>query len=326
MLIRRVALISSQSRLDSVRCGRSSVLHDAGYTRRRGSGSLHGHVISIDGTLGPLDRSINVMASIITDKVGQIVHSSRTSVLDRLSLPARFEEFDGREALDLFGNVVERGVNLGDRDLVSVALVHLRELLVFGRESFAVAAPGGVELDEHVFLVIDDDVLVALRDHDCHGGFLFLRDRLALDAGFDFACDEVRNKFANVLLAEGFSVTLCAVRVFGVLLHVLDGERRPLADLEIEVAAVLTEVLRIDRGEVDGAFVLLSHGFEGCGERSALFFGLGKDVREWSVGLVESSATSLKCTCTISRSDLPPCIQHMSQAQPLQSEAWKPFE
>lgn len=44
----------------------------------------------------------------------------------------------------------------------------LGELVVFGRECLAVAAPGRVELDEHVFRRVVHDLVERLRHHYLH--------------------------------------------------------------------------------------------------------------------------------------------------------------
>jgi len=93
----------------------------------------------------------------------------------------------------------------------------------------AVTAPGSIELDQNVLLVVEHNVLVVLRDDHRHRSFLLLWDRLGLDAGFDLAINIVLHKLAHVLLgdlrpAEGELLIIDCV---------LDSEGRPLADLEV---------------------------------------------------------------------------------------------
>ena len=148
------------------------------------------------------------------------------------------------------------------------------------------SAPWGVEFEEDVLLVVDDDVLVVLRHNNGHGTFLLLGDGLRFDAWLDFASHEVIDELANLLLAEVLDVSLFGERELLILLGVLDGERGPLADLEVEVASVLAEGLGVDGCEVDGALVLFSDGLEGFGERLALFGSLSEDVCERDAGLL----------------------------------------
>ena len=132
------------------------------------------------------------------------------------------------------------------------------------------AAPGRVELEEDVLFVVDDEVLVALRDYDGDGALLLFGDGLALDAGLDGAGDDVVDEFANLLLGEIGGRTLGGERELLVLRRVLDGEGGPCADLEVQVAGVLAESLGVDGGEVELSLMLLGDRLQGLGERFAL--------------------------------------------------------
>jgi hypothetical protein len=70
-----------------------------------------------------------------------------------------------------------------------------------------------------------------------------------------------------------------------VLGDVLDGERGPGANLEVQVAGVLAESGSVDGSEVDLSAVLLGDRLEVGGERLTLLGGLGEDVGEGKAGL-----------------------------------------
>jgi hypothetical protein len=255
----------------------------------RGSGSLLGHTVGLNtlgvGLLGDGD----LVAAVVANELSKGLDGAGAAVLNGLVLGAGLEELDGGEARDVIGNVVGGGVNLGDGDLVGEGRVLLGELVVLGGEGLAVSAPGGVELEENVLVVVNNEVLVALGDD--HGGtrLLLLGNRLALDAGLDLATNKLLNESADSLLADVLSGTLLGEGVLLVLGDVLDGERGPGANLEVEVAGVLAESGSVDGSEVDLSAVLLSDGLQVGGERLALLGGLGEDVGEGKAGLVDES-------------------------------------
>jgi hypothetical protein len=186
--------------------------------------------------------------------------------------------------LDLIGDVVGGSVNLGDGDelLELGGRVKLTELLVLGSKSLAVTAPGSVELDEDVLVVVDDDVLVVLGDNGGDGAVLGLGDGLRLDAGVDLAGEEVVDESANVLLGD---LLVLVVRELLVLGGALDSERGPLAGLEVEVTSVLAERLGVNGSEVDGALVLECEGLQLLGEVVTLLLSLSEDVRQRNAGI-----------------------------------------
>lgn len=137
------------------------------------------------------------------------------------------------------------------------------------------SAPGSVKLDEHVLVVVDDVLLIGVGDNDVDGAALVLGGGLRLDAGLDLASDVVLDVLANSL---GRKLLVLVQGVLLVLDGVLDGKGGPLADLEVEVRAVLTKGLCVNGGEVDLALVLLGDGLELLGELLALLGSLGEDV------------------------------------------------
>ncbi len=119
-------------------------------------------------------------------------NSRRTIVGDGVGLVVGGVEEKGGEALDIDGGVVLSAVDLGNHD-VGLGLELLAELLVHRGEGLAVAAPGGVELNEDILGGVVDDLLPGLADNDEHGavvgGGLFLRadggGELTLGEGLD---------------------------------------------------------------------------------------------------------------------------------------------
>lgn len=202
--------------------------------------------------------------------------------------------------MDLVRNIVSGSVDFGDDNLIGVVLVQGSELIVFGGESFAVAAPRGVEFEENILVVVKDDFIVVLCYHNCDRAFLLLWDGLALDAGIDLAADVVSDEGADALGCDGSDVTGLSEGELQVLARVLDGEGWPLANLKIEVAGVLAEGFGVNGSEVDLALVLLSDGFEGLRERFAVLFALGENVSEWDAGLKSlSERVHMNCNSTL---------------------------
>ena len=150
--------------------------------------------------------------------------------------------------------------------------------MVLGRAErdsrFAVAAPRGVEFDQDILLVVEDDVVVVERHDHGDGAFLLLRDRLRFYAGRKFPRDEVLDKGADIFLRQLGSFK----GVFLVLVDLLDGEGWPFVGWEVEVAGVGAKGFGVDGSEVDFSLVCFSDGFEGGRELRAFFGGFGENV------------------------------------------------
>lgn len=252
----------------------------------RGSGGLLGHAVSLDALSAGILSSGDLVAAVVANELSEGLDRSSATVLDGLVLGAGLEELDGREASNVIGNVVGGGVNLGNGDLVGESGVLLSKLVVLGGQGLAVSAPGGVELEKDILVVVDDEVLVALCDNDSGTGLLLLGDGVALDAGLDLAANELLNERTDSLGADVLDGTLLGVGELLVLGDVLDGECGPGANLEVKVAGVLAESGSVDGSEVDLSAVLLSDGLQVSGERLALLRGLGEDVGEGEAGLL----------------------------------------
>lgn len=153
----------------------------------------------------------------------------------------------------------------------------------------AVAAPWGVELDQDVLVLVHDDVVVVVRHNHMYGPVLLLWNRLGLDAWLDLAVDKVLDELANLLHGE---LLLLVERELLVLDRLLDGEGRPLVNLEVQVAGMGAKRLRVDDCEVDGTLVFLCDIFQRLGELRALLRSLGEYVRKRDAGLFQRKLIS----------------------------------
>jgi hypothetical protein len=238
--------------------------------------------LDIFGSLRLVGVRINAILAILLDKCGEILNSTATRVEDWSVLLSGNEELDGREALDVIWNIVGGGIDLGNDNLVAEWLEELTELVVLGRESLAVSAPWGIELNQDILLLIENNVLVVVGNDNGDWAILRLWNRLALDAGLDAAGDELVNESSDGLGSDFLGLVK---GILFVLDGVLDGKGRPLANLEIEVTGVLAKGLGIDCSKVDLGAVLLGNGLQLLGEGSAFFFGFSEDVGERNTGL-----------------------------------------
>lgn len=157
------------------------------------------------------------------------------------------------------------------------------------------SAPWGVELDQDILLVVHDNLLVVLGDDDSDWAIVGLWDRLALDGRLDLARDKVGHELLNVL---GVDLLILREGELLVLVDLLDRESGPLANLEVEVACVLTEGLGVDSGEGDLALVLLSDRLELLSKVVTLGSLLGEDVSEGNASLIVVSSIVSMFICS----------------------------
>lgn len=148
---------------------------------------------------------------------------------------------------------------------------------------FAVAAPWGIEFQQDVLVLVNDNVFIVVCHHDLNGTFLLFRDGLGFDAGLDLAVNEVLDESTNVLLGQFLALV---EGEFLVLDGFLDGEGGPFVDFEVEVAGVGAEGFGVDGGEADLALVLLGDRLQFGGQLVALFRGFGEDVGKGDASLV----------------------------------------
>lgn len=94
---------------------------------------------------------------------------------------------------------------------------------------------------------------------DLDRALVFLRDRLALDAGLDFPINKVLNESTNLFLSKLLRLIKGKLLILDSL---LDGKGWPLVDFEVKVSCVGAEGFRVNDSKVDLAFMLLCDGFE----------------------------------------------------------------
>lgn len=226
---------------------------------------------------------VHSVCTALLDELSQVLNSASTRESDGRVLLAGSVQLDSRESLDLIGDIVERSVDLGNSNFIRESLVQLSQLVVLRGKRLAVSAPWSVELNEHILLVIEHNLIVVLSHDNRDGSILLLGDSLRLDARVDLASDKVVDELADVLVGDLLGLVVGELLVLDCL---LDGEGGPLSRLEVEVATMLAEGLGVDDGEVDLALVLLGDGLEVLGDGVALLGGLSEDVGEGKTGLV----------------------------------------
>jgi len=97
-------------------------------------------------------------------------------------------------------NLVEGGIELSKDDVRSLDV--LTELFPLRSESLAVAAPGGVELDENILGFVMDNLFVVLSYEDLDGSIVLFGDGLRLSVGDEFAILEVLVELGDSLGSE----------------------------------------------------------------------------------------------------------------------------
>lgn len=146
------------------------------------------------------------------------------------------------------------------------------------------SAPWGIELNQHILGVVQDNVLVSMGHHNNDRASLFFGNRLRLDAGLHLASNKFLDKGPDRLLCQRVSLK----GVLLVLDRLLNGKGGPLVGEQVKIASMSTKSLCVDGCKVDGALEFLSNGPEGLGERLALFLGLSEDVSERNTRLANS--------------------------------------
>lgn len=141
----------------------------------------------------------------------------------------------------------------------------------------AMSAPGSVKLDQHILLIVNDDLLVVAANNYGNRALLSLGNGLGLEARFNLAVKNVLDKLADII---GINLLALVVRVLGVLGSVLDSESRELLGLQVEVASVSAEELSIEGNNVDSSTVGLSDGTEISSELLTLLRSLGEDISQ----------------------------------------------
>lgn len=140
---------------------------------------------------------------------------------------------------------------------------------------FAVTAPRGIELNQNIVLVFQNNFLVVVGHYDLNRALLLLWDWLRLDAGVNLAVNEFLDKCADFIVCD---FLVLVEGEFLVLDSLLDSESWPFAIFEVEVASMCAERLGVNGGEADDTFVLLCQRLEFSGQFSALLWGFRKYI------------------------------------------------
>ena len=144
-----------------------------------------------------------------------------------------------------------------------------------GNLRFAVSAPGCIEFEKNVVLIVDHNIFVAMGHNDLNSIFLFFRNWLRLDAWLDFAVNKILHECTNVVHGKLLALVIWELLVLD---GFLDGKGGPFVNLKVEIAGVSTKGFCVDGCEADCAFVFLSERLESLGELSALLWSFGENV------------------------------------------------
>ena len=216
---------------------------------------------------------------VLLDELDKGIDGALGVVLYGVGLVVSGEEVERGEALDLDGGVVLGGINLGDDD-TGVSSEESTDLIPLGGELLAVAAPGGVEHDEDVLVVVDDNVIVGLADDDLDVAVVLRGGLLRADVGdkltLGVLLDELGDVGRGQLLVGGEDVVLAH-------LAVLDGEAGG-GGREAKGLGVLAPAVAVELGEDDLGLVVLGNGREGGGDLALLVVGVvDEEPREGEV-------------------------------------------
>ena len=140
---------------------------------------------------------------------------------------------------------------------------------------FAVTAPGGVEFEENIVVVVQNNFLVIVGYHDLNRTLLLLWNWLRLDAGVNFALNKFLDEGADLVVCDFLGLVKGE---FLVLNSLLDSKCGPFAVFEVEITSVCAECLGINGGEAEDPFVLLCQWLKFNCQFSPLFWGLREYV------------------------------------------------
>ena len=144
------------------------------------------------------------------------------------------------------------------------------------------AAPWCIEFYEDIFVLIENDVLVVMRDDDLDWALLLFGDGLRLDTWLHLPVDKVLYELADFVMGERLALVEGELLVLNSL---LDRKGGPFAGLQVQIISVSSEGLGVNSGEADSSLVLFRKGLKGLGEFFALLKGFGEDVGQWNAGL-----------------------------------------
>lgn len=121
--------------------------------------------------------------------------------------------------------------------------------------------PRGIELQQNVLAVVQDNLIIVMRHNHFDGAILLLWDRLRLDARLDLTVHEVLHKRPDGLLGDLLALV---EGEFLVLDGLLNRKGRPCL-LEVQVTSMSTKRFRINGGEADDTLVFLGKRLQGLG-------------------------------------------------------------
>ena len=138
--------------------------------------------------------------------------------------------------------------------------------------------PGGIQFQEDILLVIVDNFFEVLPNEDDNRLILSGRNRLALELGLKFTIDKLSNPSLDSLSREIFALI---VRVFELLLDVLDDESGPFGLTKIESLGVVTELEGVDPNKVHLLLIFSGHRFDSSNMCFFVFkSGVEEEIRE----------------------------------------------
>jgi hypothetical protein len=216
------------------------------------------------------DSDFNSVCSFLLDEFNETLKGTVAGVIDGCVFLAGWVQFDGGETVDIIGDVVRSCIAFSNNDFIGVGGIRCSKLFIFGSKVLAVATlhvskiniscyPWSIEFDEDILLVVKDDIFVRMSDDDGDGAFLFLGDRLALDAGLHSTIEITGDKLLNIFRGN----FLCLiVREFLVLCNILNSKRRPSLlttqsvtckrrRIQIKIRGMTTKSDSINSGKVD---------------------------------------------------------------------------
>ena len=260
-------------------------------------GSLHWHCLELvlacsGGGGGSLDNGgggeDHLVDGVLGDKVGQVLDSRSALVLEHVLMGSgelallRLEQHDGGKVLEaefkVLWEVVGDPVKLGNDNLVIEFLVLLGQDLVLGGQVLAGPAPGGVDLEEHVDALIQDDVLERVVDHHLDWvGRVGGGDGLRLEGGLEAAGKEGLDMVNDGLGLQGLSVDgELAVDLIGEL---VDDKGGPFL-LQVQDISVLTKAGGRDEDGIEAALEGTDGGLQNWRKGLFLLLGLVKEVSQ----------------------------------------------
>ena len=145
------------------------------------------------------------------------------------------------------------------------------------------SAPGSIELDEDVLLIVVDDLVKFIGNKYEDGLILGSGNRFALERGLKLASEVLVNELVGAVWRQRLGLRVWVLELLG---HVLYDERRPFDLLEIHRLSVFTELDGVDPNKINFALELLGEGFVRFEESILGPVGRVKEeIGKWEAGL-----------------------------------------